>query len=318
MSLQKIFTFPARNLMYVIPATIIAALVCGRYADTSSLKNMILPVAILVIYPAMIGFQPRELFNFSEMRLLSVNLLLNFAILPLAALGIGTLFLQQWPDLRIGLLLISLIPGGNMVTAFTMLFDGNVKASLKLSVTNLILGSLLAPIYLYLLLGTIVEIDIIHIGSTIGLVVFLPLCMGVVTYKLILQRFTKKEFQQNIRPLLPAVSAWGLIYIVFTSISMKANLMFSYPELIVQALSSMLLWYCSIFSICIILSRLFFNHADGISLLLNAELRNLPIAIGLAVTAFSPQTAMMVALAFLFQQQFALWFWKLDKRFNIL
>jgi len=53
-------------------------------------------------------------------------------------------------------------------------------------------------------------------------------------------------------------------------------------------------------------------------LLLNVELRNLPIAIGIAVTAFTPQTAMIAALAFLFQQQFVIWFWKLDNRFKLL
>jgi hypothetical protein len=54
------------------------------------------------------------------------------------------------------------------------------------------------------------------------------------------------------------------------------------------------------------------------TLLLNVELRNLAIAIGLAITAFTPETAMMVALGFLFQQQFAIWFWKLDRRLGLL
>jgi ACR3 family arsenite efflux pump ArsB len=318
MNLRKIFTFPARNLLFVVPAVILVSLCTGFFVDTSPLKVFILPVAMLVIYPAMIGFQPAELIRFSEGRLMAANLLLNFAVMPIIALALGSLFLQSWPELRTGLLLISLIPGGNMVTAFTMLFDGNVKASLKLSVSNLILGSLLAPLYLYLLLGKVVDVDVVHIGITIGLVVFIPLCLGVLTYKLLLRRYSKEEFAYNIKPLLPAVSAWGLVYIIFTSISMKAQMIFSYPELLLQALSSIMLFYAFIFLVCIVLGRIFFNHPDAMTLLLNVELRNLPIAIGLAVTSFSPQTGMMVALAFLFQQQFVLWFWKLDKRFAIL
>ena len=318
MRLRKIITFPARNLLYVIPGVIFVGLIIGRFVDTSPMKTLILPVAVMTIFPAMIGFQPRELVRFTELRLMVVNLLLNFLVLPLTGLLIGSLLLASWPELRTGLLIISVIPGGNMVVPFTMLFGGNVKASLKLSASNLILGSLLAPIFLYMLAGKLVEIDISHIGKTIGLVVFLPLCMGVITYNLLLRRYSQEQFQKKIKPLLPAVSSWGLMYIVFTSVSMKSRMIFSYPELILQALSSLVLWYGIIFVLCITLGRLFFNRKDAMTLLLNVELRNLAIAIGLAVTAFSSQTAMMVALGFLFQQQFAIWFWKLDKRFGLL
>ncbi len=316
--LLKIFTFPARNLLYVIPVLIGAALFFGRLIDTSALKTFILPVAMMTIFPAMIGFQPRELLRMTDLRLVAVNLLLNFCVLPLCALLIGQLFLAPWPELRMGLLIISVIPGGNMAVAFTMLFGGNVKASLQLSVGNLILGALLAPLYLYVLAGKFVEIDILSIGKTIGVVVFIPLCLGIITYNLLLKRYTCEQFKEDIKPLLPAVSAWGLIYIVFTSVSMKSRMIFSYPELVGQALISLVCWYLTVFLFCICLGRIFFHRKDALSLLLNVELRNLPIAIGIAVTVFNPQTAMIVALAFLFQQQFALWFWKLDKRYKLL
>ncbi len=319
MNIHKIFTFPSRNLVIIIPLVIVTALLTGHFIDTSPLKSLLLPVAMLVIYPAMIGFQPGELLRFTETRLLLCNLIINFLVIPLLGLFIGSLLLSPWPDLRTGLLIISVIPGGNMVAAFTMLFGGNVKASVKLSVCNLMLGSLLAPWYLYLLLGQLVEVDIVHISKSIGLVVFVPLCLGILTYKLLLRRYSQEQFKKNIKPMLPAVSSWGLIFIIFTSMSTKSELIFTYPELLLQSLLSLTLWYTAVFVLCILVSRLFFpDKKDGMTLLLNVELRNLPIAISLAATAFSSQVAMMVALAFLFQQQLALWFWKLDKRFKIL
>ncbi|MCK5070202.1 MAG: hypothetical protein KAR01_06655, partial [Desulfocapsa sp.] len=152
----------------------------------------------------------------------------------------------------------------------------------------------------------------------IGLVVFIPLVAGVITHKQLLKKYSQNEFKQNIKPLLPAFSVWGLIYLLFTSVSMKAGMFFSYPELIFQALSCLLLWYCVIFILCIAIGRSFFSYKDAITLLLNVELRNLPICIGIAVTAFPEQTAMMIALAFLFQQQLAIWFWKFNKKYNLL
>lgn len=318
MNIRTLFTFPSKHLIYVIPFVICIALLTGQLINTSPLKVLILPVAMLTIFPAMIGFQPKELIRFTDLRLMAVNLLLNFLALPLLALLVGALLLEPWPELRIGLLIISVVPGGNMAVAFTMLFKGNIQASLKLSATNLILGSLLAPMYLYVLAGELVEIDILHIGKTIGLVVFIPFCMGEITYHFLMQRMSQKEFKSRIKPMLPAFSVWGLMYLIFTSVSMKAGLIFSYPELMIQALSSLALWYTLICTLCLILGRIVFSHKNAITLLLNVELRNLPICIGLAVTAFPPQTAMMVSLAFLFQQQFAIWFCKLDTRFGLL
>jgi ACR3 family arsenite efflux pump ArsB len=314
MKLKKIFTFPAANLRFVIPVLICVALVAGLYIDTAPLKPLMLPVAMLTIFPAMIGFHPGELAKVTDVRLLVVNLVCNFFLLPLFALIVGKIFLSHAPDLRTGLLILSVIPGGNMVVAFTLLFGGNVGASLKLSVANLILGSLLAPLYLYVLAGKFVAIDIIHIGKTISLVVFVPLCLGVVTYKMLLKRFSPEQFKSSIKPLLPAASAWGMLFLVFTSISMKSTVFFSYPGLVGRSLVSLICWYLVIFSLCIPLGRLFFSRRDATTLLLNVELRNLPIAIGISVTAFSPQTTMLITLAFLFQQQFAIWFCELDKR----
>ncbi len=316
MTIKELFTFPARNLVYVIPVVILLALLCGSFVDTSFLGKLILPMAMMAVYPAMIGFQLGELVKFTEGRLMWVSLILNFMVLPLLALAIGTLLLSPWPELRIGLLIISVIPGGTMALAFTVLFNGNVKASLKLCTVNLILGALLAPVYLFVLAGKVVEIDMGYIGRTIALVVFIPLFLGIITYRLLLMRYSGEQFKKNIKPLLPAFSSWAMIYIIFTSISMKATMIFSYPTLLIQALLSLVIWYALIILLCGVIGRLMFNRADAIALLMNVELRNLAIAIGLAATAFSPKTGMMVALAFLFQQQAVIWFCKFEEKTN--
>ncbi len=318
MNTRQLLTFPARNLVFVIPVMLISGLITGYYVDTTPLKTVILPVSILMVYPAMIGFRLGELTKFTEMRLMGVNLVVNFLVLPLIAVFIGKLFLHNHPDLFTGLVIISVVPGGNMVVAFTMMFKGNLSASLKLSATNLLLGSFLVPLYLYVLVGKLVPINVVQVFQTITMVVFLPLVMGILTYKLLMKRYSEETFQKEIKPLLPGLSSWGLVYIIFTSISLKSRMIFGYPGLLLQAIGGLFLFYFLVFFVVVIIARLFFNRRDGMTLFLNSILRNLAISIGLAITAFNSQTAMMVALAFLFQQQIAVWFWKLDNRFHLL
>jgi len=316
--MRRLITFPARNLLYVIPAMITAGLLTGYFFDTSPLKTLILPVSVLMVYPAMIGIRFEELARFTEYRLMALNLGINFLALPFIAFLVGRLLLASSPELFTGLVIVSVIPGGNMVVALTMMFQGNVRASLKLTAVNLLLGSLLAPFYLYLLAGRLVEVDLWQVGRTITLVVFIPLVMGMYTYRLLLRRYPPQTFKKEIKPLLPGFSSWGLMYILFTSMSLKSKMIFSHPGLLFQALASLFFFYFLVSAMLILLARNFFDQADGMTLFLNGLLRNLAIAISLAVTAFDTQVAMEVALAFLFQQQIAIWFWKLDSRFALL
>jgi len=63
---KEILLFPSRNLIYVIPATVLFGLVWGYFNDTSSFKTLILPIVVLMVYPSMIGFNLSELAHLQE------------------------------------------------------------------------------------------------------------------------------------------------------------------------------------------------------------------------------------------------------------
>lgn len=315
---KKILTFPSKNLKFVLPAAIIAGLITGYFIDTGPLKSLMLPVIIYAIYPSMIGFRLKDLAALHEKKILLFNLLFNLLVVPLAAYTAASIFLQQNPEMFTGLIIISVVPGGTMIIAFTMIFKGNVKAAVKLTTLSLITGSFLAPIYLYLIVGKYVPVDIVRVFKNIALVVFLPMIMGMLTYHALMKHFTEDEFNARIKPLLPGFSSWGLVYIIFTSISLKSQMIIAYPGLLIKGLASLMLFYILIYVINIITARKLFSEEDGITFILSLVLRNLAISIGLAATAFGPQATMMVALAFLIQQQAAVWFASLNKKYGFL
>ena len=315
---RQILTFPSRNLKYVLPSVIILGLITGYFIDTEPLKSAMLPVIIYAIYPSMIGFRFKDLTALHEKKILLFNLLFNLFVIPLAAYTSASIFLLQNPEMFTGLIIISVIPGGTMIIAFTMIFKGNVKAAIKLTTLSLITGSFLAPVYLYFIVGKYVPVDIVSVFKNIAIVVFLPMTMGILTYRMLMKRFTVDEFNARIRPLLPGFSSWGLVYIIFTSISLKSQMIIAYPGLLIKGLTALMLFYFLIYAIIIISARKLFSEEDGITCLFSLVLRNLAISIGLAATAFGPQTTMMVALAFIIQQQSAVWSASLCKKYGFL
>ncbi len=315
---RQILTFPSRNLKYVLPSVIILGLITGYFIDTEPLKSAMLPVIIYAIYPSMIGFRFKDLTALHEKKILLFNLLFNLFVIPLAAYTSASVFLPENPEMFTGLIIISVIPGGTMIIAFTMIFKGNVKAAIKLTTLSLITGSFLAPVYLYFIVGKYVPVDIVSVFKNIAIVVFLPMTMGILTYRMLMKRFTVDEFNARIRPLLPGFSSWGLVYIIFTSISLKSQMIIAYPGLLIKGLTALMLFYFLIYAIIIITARKLFSEEDGITFLFSLVLRNLAISIGLAATAFGPQTTMMVALAFIIQQQSAVWSASLCKKYGFL
>ena len=315
---KEILTFPSRHLIYVIPSTIVSGLAVGYFVDASSLKGFILPVVVFMIYPTMIGFELRELLDLSERKLVVLSLFINFILVPIVAYVLGLIFLLRNPELFAGLAIASLLPTSNMTIAYTMFAGGNVKASVKLVALSLILGSVLAPWYLYFMIGRYVPVDIWLIFRTIGIVVFLPLTMGILTFKYLKKRYTEEEFNKGIKPLLPGISVWGVIFVIFTSASMNSKLIFSSADNLVIAIFVQTLFYLINYVLAVAGSKQSkLNRADSYTLVYSTGLRNLAISIGLATT-FGVQAALMVSLAFLFQAQAAAWFTRLDRKYQFL
>lgn len=298
---------------------LVTGFIAGLYLNTDFLKDYLLPVTVLImIYPTMIGFKIGEIVNTSHTGLLTAATFINFILVPLLAYVLGVIFLLRDPQLFAGLAIASLLPTSNMTIAFTHFGRGNIPAAIKLTVISLVFGSLLAPWYLYIMIGGYIEIDVLAMLKTVSLVIFLPLLLGITTYYIIIKKYTREEFDRNIKPYLPALSAWGMVYVIFTGISTNAHTIVSKPGLLLVSLMVWVVFYAVNYLISIKAGRRYFNRKDSVTLVFGTVLRNLAISIGLAATAFGVTAAFMVSLAFLFQGQSAAWFVRLNEKYNIL
>ena len=77
--------------------------------------------AIVMIYPSFVPLAfdklPASMKNYP---VIITSMVINFVVFPFLAYYIGGIFLEQEPVLRLGLLLLALLPGGGMVTTWAM------------------------------------------------------------------------------------------------------------------------------------------------------------------------------------------------------
>lgn len=301
--MYKLYVLPQKFLTLSVPLVLVLGFIVGSFIDTTALQPFILVATILMIYATMVGFKWRELTSRAGNHVVGYSLGLNFLVIPAIAYAIGHTLLISEPLLFAGLALSALLPTSGMTISWTMLQQGNVSVAIKLTIVGLLAGSILTPWYLYLMVGQLVQIDLLATFKSIGFIIFIPMLLGQITYQLLLRQVDEETFKRTIKPNFAPLSVWAMLFVVFTSVSMRAKTILDDPVLLVQALGALILFYGLnyLVSTWVAVKRL--NRADGIALVNGTVLRNLSIAIGLAATSFGAEAALIVTLAFIVQQQ---------------
>lgn len=301
--MKSLYFFPAKNLMISIPVVLMSAVIVGFLFDTSWMSSTILIATMLMIYPTMINLQWKALLSFKEKKLMGFALLINFILIPLIGFLLGLLFLKNEPILFAGLALASLLPTSGMTISWTSLSKGNVPAAVKLTVIGLIVGAIVAPFYLYGMVGQFVDIKLLTIMRTILAVVFIPLLLGSLTTYVLKKYVTTEKIKTEIKPKFQPLSIWAMLYIIFASISMRAEMILENVALIGLSIIVLLLFYGLLFSIVTWIAKQFFQREDGLALIYGTSLRNLSIAMGIGATSFGMEAALLITIAFMIQQQ---------------
>lgn len=312
----KLLTLPSRHLAVSVPLAMLIGLVTGLVANVPQSPALIMPAVLLLIYPIMIGIPWQQVAKLEPVRLVLLATVLNFVLIPALAWGLGWWLLAEQPSLMAGLMIASLLPTSGMTISWTMLSGGNVPAAVRITVISLVLGSLLMPLYLLGMLGQVVPVDLKLMLARIGMTVILPMLLGAVTYSFLRKRYTQEEFQSQIKPKLMPVSVWAMLYVIFMSAATRAQHLLSDPEALVTGLLTLLLFYLANFAVSTLAGRWFLDSADAYTLVYTTVLRNLSIALGMALALYGAQAAFLVSLAFIVQVQGAVWYDRAAKRFR--
>jgi predicted Na+-dependent transporter len=205
-----------------------------------------------------------------------------------------------------------------MTISWTGFAKGNVAAAVKMTVIGLTLGSLATPFYVQALMGATLQVDIPAVMKQIGIIVFLPMLAGYGTQQILVKKYGRKAFQARLAPRFPALSTVGVLGIVFIAMALKAKAVAASPQLLLSLLAPLALIYTLNFLISTTVGKLFLPRADAIALVYGSVMRNLSIALAIAINAFGPRgssAALVVAMAYIIQVQSAAWYVRFADRF---
>jgi ACR3 family arsenite transporter len=300
-----------KNLVTAIPLMMLAGFLYGWLAPAAWLKSLIIPFTFLMVYPMMVTLKIKKVLEGGDLKAQLITQIINFGVIPLVAFALGRWFFPDQPYLALGLLLAGLVPTSGMTISWTGFAKGNLAAAVKMTVIGLTLGSLATPFYVKFLMGADLQVDLIAVMRQIGLIVFLPMAAGFATQRVLVRRYGEQGFQKTWAPRFPGLSTLGVLGIVFIAMALKAPALAREPQLLLYLLAPLGLLYLINYALSTMVARVLLPRGDGIAMVYGTVMRNLSIALAVAMGAFGAagsEAALIICVAYILQVQSAAWY----------
>jgi arsenite transporter len=259
----------------------------------------VVPAGIFaLIYMVMLGVDLKGVTRaFRNVRFITLVLVINFIFNPLLAWCLGFLFLQDAPNVWVGLILFLLAPCLGWFLIFTEIARGDVRMGVSLLPLNIFLPIVLMPAYMQLLAGRIVSIELGQIVHSVILYLVAPLALATLS-RWVLQRSDRSVNELAERFQLPYLKTAALMVVIVAMFASQGEVLFANPEVVLLMIPPVLAFFVIAFVIALVVGQLLRLAYEEVALLVfTTTARNSEASLAIAATAFaSPLVALTVVI----------------------
>ena len=179
------------------------------------------PLLMIIMFGMGLTIEPEEFRQvFTHPRDICLGCVAQYTIMPILAFLLAHLFRLD-PALTAGVVLVGCCPGGTSSNVITYLAKGDVALSVGMTSVNTLLAPVLTPLITYLLLHTIVSVDVAAMFLSIVKIILVPIALGF----LINHYFG--EITRKLVKVLPMISTVAICLIIAAVVSHNAANIFS-------------------------------------------------------------------------------------------
>ena len=221
----------------------------------------------------------------------------NYVIVPAFAWSLGWLLLRDHPDLWAGVILYTLTPCIGWYLIFIDLAKGNMDWGLAMLPIDIALQLVLLPVYLWLLIGKVVPIDMIDLIRSVAIFLALPFAAAYLT-RAQLVRCKGRDFTYGpYKRAVGELKLWALVAVVIGIFATQPALDNSDLGGVGLIIGTITLFFIGVFGIALIVGRTFkLGYADTTTLVFEVTARNSESVIGIAAVAFHDRPLVTLAI----------------------
>jgi ACR3 family arsenite transporter len=249
--------------------------------------NILIAICLfLMMYPALLNLQASELKKVvKHPKAIGVTLISNWIIAPFLHAALARVFLADYPELIVAVILLGSSPCTAMVLVWGSLAGANQEQNfINTSLNTITIIFLYAPVVKLLTGMQNIALDWLQLVTSVAIFIGLPLIAGVITRKTLIPAKGQEWFEKKYRPIIGKIAIGALLFTLIVLFSMNGQTMVNNPKELVLVSIPLLLLYPIIVAINVGVTKVLkFKYREAATTILIGSSSHFEIAIATAV-----------------------------------